>query len=205
MDNTGGAPAVRCRTMPDQDIPQELNGGSGFHVRNVRILTEGIGRQLLKLSDRHGLSDREVEKIALASSLHDVGKTRIPHRILEKQGALTSEEYAIVKRHTVLGGDLIAEASGFPDGALQKYAEEIARYHHERYDGSGYPEGLKGDAIPIGAQIVSIADAYEALTARRSYKKALAREAALDMIGKGSCGAFDPVLVQCLIQYCGFL
>ncbi len=184
-------------------IPESINGESGHHICYVRIMTELIVKRLMEVSDKYTIADEDIEKIALAASVHDVGKTHVPQAILEKNESLSPVEYDIVKKHTVFGERLIRESGAVLDPGVLKYACEVARYHHERYDGAGYPDGLAGDDIPIAAQIVSIADAYEALTSDRSYKKALSQDVALAMITNGMCGVFNPLLIDCLMQVVG--
>lgn len=185
--------------IPGSKMPAMINGESGHHICYVKALTELIARRLVQVTDRYDLDEEKIGKIALASSLHDIGKFRIPPAILEKKGALTPLEYDIVKKHTTLGRELIEQSGDALDPEIRAYAKEICLHHHERFDGTGYPDGLKGDEISIAAQIVSIADAYEAITAERSYKKALSRDVALEMISNGMCGVFNPLLIQCLI------
>ena len=136
--------------------------------------------------------------ISMASALHDIGKISIDESILNKPGRLTDEEFEIMKTHSMIGAKMLSEATPYKDDKLVQTAYEICRWHHERYDGSGYPDGLKGDEIPISAQIVSMADVYDALTSERVYKKALPHETAIRMIVDGKCGAFNPLLLECL-------
>ena len=200
MNETDDSTSFERIRIPENKIPESINGESGHHICYVRALTELIARQLVEISDQYQLDEEAIAKIALASSLHDIGKSRIPHAILEKKGALTPVEYDIVKKHTVFGSELIERADASLEQDIKAYARDIALSHHERFDGTGYPGGLKGDEIPIWAQIVSIADAYEAITAERSYKKALSRDVALEMIANGMCGVFNPLLIECLIR-----
>lgn len=200
MNDTEGTVSFTPTKIPEHKMPDMINGESGHHICYVKVLTELIARQLVQLTDQYDLDETAISQIALASSLHDIGKTCIPQAILEKKGALTPLEYDIVKKHTTLGCELLQKAVPSLDPALQNYAQDICLHHHERFDGTGYPDGLQGDDIPIWAQIVSIADAYEAITAERSYKKALSRDVALEMIANGMCGVFNPLLIQCLIR-----
>ncbi len=187
-------------TFEQKDIPQSLNGESGFHIYHVRMLTELI-LQELKESGAYQLSDEDVENIAIASCLHDIGKSRIPKSILDFPGKLSPVEYDIVKKHSVFGAEIITDGNfGDINPEIQKYAAEIARYHHERYDGTGYPEGLKGEEIPLSAQIVSLADSYDALTSNRSYKDAFSQDVAIQMISSGMCGIFNEKLVDALLR-----
>ena len=136
--------------------------------------------------------------IPLASALHDIGKIGIDEKILNKPGKLTPEEFEVMKTHSMLGAKMLHDLDGFAVQPLLQTAYEIARWHHERWDGRGYPDGLKGDEIPISAQLVSLADVYDALTSERCYKKAFSHEKAVQMILNGECGAFNPLLLQCL-------
>ena len=136
--------------------------------------------------------------IATASALHDIGKIGIDEKILNKPGRLTPEEYEIMKTHSVIGYDMLNSIELYQDEELVKVAKEICRWHHERYDGRGYPDGLKGEEIPVSAQVVSLADVYDALVSERVYKKAFSHEQAMNMILNGECGAFNPILLECL-------
>lgn len=200
MQETDGAISFVYTTIAGSQMPDIINGESGHHICYVKALTELIARQLIQLTDQYDLGEEKIPKIALASSLHDIGKSRIPQAILDKKGALTPIEYDIVKKHTVFGWELIETSGDALDPEIKAYAKDVCLHHHERFDGTGYPDGLKGDDIPIWAQIVSIADAYEAITSERSYKRALSRDVALEMITNGMCGVFNPLLIQCLIR-----
>lgn len=179
-------------------IMEVRNGESGQHVHNVRRLTDFLLRSLLTRTDRYPLSESDITLIVTASSLHDIGKNAIDERILNKPGKLTDEEYAIMKTHTVVGAQIL-ESIELEDGnALVKVARDICRWHHERYDGKGYPDGLSGEEIPISAQIVALADVYDALTSKRAYKEPLDGRTAIEMIVAGKCGAFNPLLLECL-------
>ena len=138
--------------------------------------------------------------ITTAASLHDIGKIGIDDKILNKAGKLTPEETEIVKEHTVIGASMLESLELYQNELLVKIATEICRWHHERYDGKGYPDGLIGDEIPISAQIVSLADVYDALVSERVYKKAFTHEKAMEMILNGECGAFNPLLLECLVE-----
>ena len=156
------------------------------------------------LSQRSGtisLDNEERSTIALASALHDIGKMSIDDAILNKPGRLTPEEFEIMKTHTTIGADMLRELGRHHVGnALMEYAYQIARWHHERWDGKGYPDGLKGDEIPIAAQVVSVADVYDALTSVRVYKDAIPHKEAIQMILDGKCGTFNPLLLDCLLE-----
>ena len=179
-------------------IVEFRNGESGSHVRHIRILTEKIMAQLLRKTDKYSLSSEEQDNITLASVLHDIGKIAIDEKILNKPGRLTPEEFAVLKTHTTEGAALLHRLENFDTEPLLQTACGIARWHHERWDGRGYPDGLAGDNIPIGAQLVSLADVYDALTSERCYKKAFPHEKAVQMILGGECGTFNPLLLECL-------
>lgn len=179
-------------------IVEARNGESGRHVRDINIITEALLRRLLGRTDRYGGIAGDLDVICTASSFHDIGKINIPSEILNKPGKLTAAEYEIMKTHAAIGGDMMDELTEFKNEPLVKYSRQICRWHHERWDGSGYPDGLKGDEIPIAAQVVSLADVYDALTSERCYKKAYSHEKAMEMIMNGECGAFNPLLLECL-------
>lgn len=177
------------------------NGESGRHVTNIEKLTELLLGCLVQRSDTISLDNEERSTIALASALHDIGKMAIDDAILNKPGRLTPEEFEIMKTHTTIGADMLLELGRHHVGnALMEYAYQIARWHHERWDGKGYPDGLKGDEIPIAAQVVSVADVYDALTSVRVYKDAIPHEEAIQMILDGKCGTFNPLLLDCLLE-----
>ena len=176
------------------------NGESGPHVQHVRKLTEMMLEHLMRKADRYHITSSDRATIAAASTLHDLGKLSIPDGILNKPGRLTSEEFEIMKTHTTIGADMLEGMVQYRDSALVRAARDICRWHHERYDGGGYPDGLKGEEIPISAQVVSLVDVYDALTSDRVYKKAFPHEKAMHMILNGECGAFNPLLIDCLID-----
>lgn len=184
-----------------------VNGESGQHIRNIQRITAILLERLLLKTDRYRLSFQDCVMISTASALHDIGKVGINTFILNKPGILTPEEYEVMKKHTLIGEHILksGELSEFREEPLLKTAEQICRWHHERYDGSGYPDGLSGEEIPIAAQVVSIADVFDALMSKRSYKEALSAEVALRMIENGECGSFNPVLIECLKQAVGKL
>ena len=174
------------------------SGESEMHfVRRVNIVTELLAEELMKKTDKYKLSWADCSLIETASSLHDVGKAYIDTDILNKPGKLTKEEFEKVKLHTVLGEQMLDGITAYKDEKLLKIAKEICRWHHERYDGSGYPDGLKGDEIPISAQLVSVADVYDALVSKRAYKDAYSHDEAVHMILNGECGSFNPLLLEC--------
>ena len=169
-------------------IVEFRNGESGLHVRHIRMITELLLHRLLEISSRYSITAEQQDMIPLASALHDIGKP----------GRLTPEEFEVIKTHSMLGAQILYDLDNFSEQPLLQTAYEIARWHHERWDGRGYPDGLKGDEIPISAQLVSLADVYDALTSERCYKKAFSHEKAMQMILNGECGAFNPLLLQCL-------
>ena len=179
-------------------IVEFRNGESGLHVRHIRIITETLLHCLLEISDKYSISAEQQDLIPLASALHDIGKIGITDKILNKPGKLTPEEFEVIKTHSLLGAEMLQNLDNFGEQPLLQTAYEIARWHHERWDGRGYPDGLKGDEIPISAQLVSLADVYDALTSERCYKKSFSHEKAMQMILNGECGAFNPLLLQCL-------
>ena len=182
------------------EIVEFRNGESGTHVLNINTLTTMILEQLVKKTDKYHLSWSNRMLISTASSLHDIGKIGIDEKILNKPGRLTPEERKIMEKHTVIGADMLANLPMYEDEPLMKVAYQICRWHHERYDGKGYPDGLKGEEIPISAQVVALADVYDALTSERVYKKAYSHEEAVQMICNGECGTFNPLLLECLCE-----
>lgn len=177
------------------------NGESGLHVTHIEKLTELLLGCLVHRSDKFPLDNEQRSTIAMASALHDIGKMPIDDAILNKPGRLTPGEFEIMKTHTTLGANMLLELGRQHAGnPLLEYAYQIARWHHERWDGKGYPDGLKGDDIPIAAQVVSVADVYDALTSVRVYKDAIPHEEAIQMILDGKCGEFNPLLLDCLLE-----
>lgn len=181
-------------------IVEFRNGESGLHVLHIRVLTELILRRLVQKTDRYHLSSADIRRISMASALHDIGKVAIPEHILNKPGRLTNDEFETIKLHPLKGAQLLKELSFHQDKPLLKSAYEICLSHHERYDGHGYPHHLKGDDIPISAQVTALADVYDALTCERVYKHAIPHDEALKMIVNGECGAFNPLLLECLLD-----
>lgn len=186
-------------------IVEFRNGESGMHVLNVQAMTEMILTQLMRLTDQYPLTTEDISLITMASSLHDIGKIAIPEEILNKPGRFTDEEFAIMKTHSAVGSDMLDDLELYKDEKLVKVARDICRWHHERWDGRGYPDGLVGDDIPISAQVVALADVYDALTSRRVYKPPFSHEEALRMIREGECGAFNPLILECLTAVAGDL
>ena len=174
------------------------NSESREHILHIKTATEMMLRQLVKVTDAYPLTEADIVLITTASSLHDIGKIRIPEEILNKPGRFTDEEYKIMKTHSELGAAIIEDMDFPQDNPLVHTAWEICRWHHERWDGKGYPDGLKGEEIPICAQVVSIVDVYDALTSERCYKKAFDHDTAIQMILDGQCGQFNPILLKCL-------
>ena len=181
-------------------IVEFRNGESGQHVIHIRMLTELFLQRLMLKTDRYPLTPVDINLICIASALHDVGKIAIPGEILNKPGRFTEEEFAIMKEHTTIGSAMMEAVPIHGSEALIKVARDICRWHHERWDGRGYPDGLKGDEIPISAQIVALADVYDALTSPRVYKPAIPHDKAVEMILDGQCGAFNPLLLECLTE-----
>ena len=179
-------------------IVEFRNGESGSHVVNIKGITELLLDRLPMRTNEYTVSGTEQLLIPMAAALHDIGKIGIDDKILNKPGRLTKEEFEIMKTHSAIGANMLESLEQFRDEPLLKIAHDICRWHHERYDGRGYPDGLKGDEIPISAQIVSVADVYDALVSERVYKKAYSHEKAMALILNGECGTFNPVLVECL-------
>ncbi len=178
---------------------ESRNLESGCHTLHVRYITDLLLHRLVQITDRYPLTEEDISLIASLSALHDIGKIAVPEEILNKPGKLTPAEWEIMKAHTTAGDRILDSVSpGAQSEKLMKIAHEIVRSHHERWDGKGYPDGLAGDEIPLAAQVVSLADVYDALTSDRCYKKALPHDAAILMIMNGECGAFNPLLLQCL-------
>lgn len=181
-------------------IVEFRNGESGRHIIHIRTFTEVMLRQLHRITDRYQLKKKDIANISLAAALHDIGKIAIDEKILNKPGKLTKEEFEIMKTHSAIGAQMLKKLPNYQGTDLVRIAWEICRWHHERYDGRGYPDGLKGDEIPISAQTVALADVYDALTSDRCYKKAIPHETAIRMILDGECGTFNPLLLDCLQQ-----
>lgn len=180
-------------------IVETRNGESGSHVQNIRTITRMLLEELMKVTDRYSFSKEEILLICTASSLHDIGKMTIPEEILNKPGRFTDEEFQIMKGHAMAGANMVDTLRQKENvSPLIQLTYDICRWHHERYDGQGYPDGLKGEEIPITAQVVSVADVYDALVSERCYKPAHTPEQALHMILDGQCGTFNPLLLDCL-------
>ena len=179
-------------------IVEFRNGESGSHVLHINKITGMLLERLIQKTDKYNLSWHDRYLITTASALHDIGKIGIDEKILNQPGRLTADEFEIMKMHTMIGVSMLHSLTMYQDEELVKIAIEICRWHHERYDGKGYPDGLKGDEIPISAQVVSVADVYDALASERVYKKAFPHEKAIEMIMNGECGTFNPLLLECL-------
>lgn len=201
LDTSEESSGLRIEYLAEDAVDQEINGEASAHIYHVRMLTEYLLRDLASSKKALGatLSEEDISAISIASALHDIGKLQIPRSILDSKQVLSPLEYDIIKKHSALGAQAICEANpNDVDPKIVKYASLIARSHHERIDGMGYPDGLRGKEIPLCAQVVAIADAYDALTSMRSYKQAYTQDVALQMIASGNCGAFSKDLVACL-------
>lgn len=172
------------------------DGESGEHVRRIYRVTKILMTEASNTYQEYRLSEEEIEKIARSAILHDIGKIAIPDMILNKPGRLTKEEFEIMKQHTVKGCEILQTLPDIMDNEIYRYSYDICRHHHERWDGKGYPDGLPGDEISIWAQVVAVADVYDALTSVRVYKDAYSKETACKMIVNGECGTFNPKLLK---------
>ena len=179
-------------------IVEFRNGESGLHVLHIQTATDILLRTLVRKNDKYNLNAADISLISTASALHDIGKINIPESILNKPGKLTKEEFDTMKTHTTTGAEILDKLPFQQESPLVKTAYAICRWHHERWDGRGYPDGLKGEDIPIAAQVVAMADVYDALTSERCYKKAFGHDKAMEMILNGECGQFNPLLLECL-------
>jgi len=182
------------------DIIEERDSTSGSHVKRLKEYTKILAEELSRECPEYELDEMKIYEISMASVLHDIGKIAIPDSILLKPGKLTNEEFEVIKTHTTLGAKIVEKLPQSIDDAYKKYCREICLYHHEKYDGKGYPVGLVGDDIPISAQIVSLVDCFDALTNERPYKAALPGEMAIKMIVNGECGAFSDKMIKCLLN-----
>lgn len=180
------------------NIVEFRNGESGLHVQHIQSLTKMLLMYLIQKTDQYQIDEYHVLLISTASALHDIGKISIDDKILNKPGRLTVEEFEIIKGHSLIGANMIQQIPSYKNDAMLRYAYYICRWHHERYDGRGYPDGLTGEEIPIWAQVVALADVYDALTSERCYKKAYSHKQAMEMILNGQCGTFNPLLLDCL-------
>ena len=192
---------LKIHAITEHNIKDVMNGESGYHIYHVKKITELLLRELSVSRPELSLSEEDIIAVSMASSLHDIGKMQVPQSILNKPGTLSPVEYDIVKKHSIFGEKMIRNAQ--PEGVepqVIEYALQIAKYHHERIDGAGYPEGLCDDEIPLCAKVVALADVFDALTSPRSYKEAFSQDVAIQMITNGMCGAFDEELVECLMR-----
>ena len=179
-------------------IVEFRNGESGLHVLHINTMTEILLQHLVEKTDKYPLTQEDIIRISTASALHDIGKISIPDEIINKSGRLTKEEFEIMKTHSAVGASMLSAITAYQNEPFMKTAYEICRWHHERYDGKGYPDGLKGEEIPIAAQVVSLADVYDALVSKRVYKEGYSHEKTIEMILNGECGNFNPILIECL-------
>ncbi len=178
-------------------IVEFRNGESGQHILDVQILTDMFVRELLNMTDKYHITEKDMYMMPMAAALHDIGKISVPSSILNKPGALTSNEFTVMMAHTKEGYSILRSIKDYRSDPLIKMASGVCRWHHERYDGKGYPDRISGDDIPIAAQIVSLADVYDALISERCYKRAYPHEMTVRMILKGECGVFNPILIEC--------
>lgn len=178
------------------NIVEFRNMESGLHVKRIRVFTKALAEDIMVRFPEYGLTPHKVDVISKAAAMHDIGKITVPDNILLKPGRLTPEEFEVIKQHTSKGAEMIASFVHLEDEEYYNYCYDICRHHHERFDGKGYPDGLVGDEIDIAAQIVSLADVFDALVAKRVYKKPFEKERAYQMIQNGECGKFSPRLLE---------
>ena len=178
-------------------VVEYRNLESGEHIKRVKGFTEILAKKAAEKYPEYGLTHEKIDVIVAASPLHDIGKISIKDSVLLKPGKLTKEEFEYMKTHTTKGCEILKKIAGTWSEEYEHVSYEICRHHHERYDGKGYPDGLVGEAIPISAQLVSIADVYDALVSERVYKKAIEKGKAYQMILDGECGTFSPKLIEC--------
>ena len=183
-----------------EQVIEYRNGESGIHVSHIKILTEMLLDKLMQKTDKYNLSWSQRMMIITSSALHDIGKVGIEEKIINKTEKLTEEESNEMKMHTLIGAGMIENLDEYKDEELMQIAYGICRGHHERYDGKGYPDGLKGDDIPIGAQVVALADEYDRLVMGRPNKKSVSHKQAVNMIKDRECGKFNPILVECFLE-----
>ncbi|MBQ8590936.1 MAG: HD domain-containing protein [Firmicutes bacterium] len=178
-------------------IIEHRSAESGQHVRRIRGFTRILLEDVAENWPEYGLDERIIEMVSSASVLHDIGKISVPDAILNKPGRLTEEEFEAIKKHTIYGANMVETLVNVAEKDYLRYAYNICRFHHERWDGKGYPDRLKGEEIPICAQVVGVADVYDALTTPRVYKEAYSPETAVRMILNGECGTFSPKVLEC--------
>lgn len=176
------------------------NMDEGQHILRIRLITQYLLQALVKDGYPVNLTADEIQLISEAAVMHDIGKITIPNEILNKPGKLTKEEFEIIKQHTVAGCEVAKKLRFVRSSEYMEYCIDICRHHHERWDGNGYPDGLKGNEITIWSQVVALADVYDALTNERVYKKAFSHEKTLEMIVNGECGVFNPKLLECFLK-----
>lgn len=207
LENTFYETEKNNRFMIDvlANLVEFRNGETAAHILNIRSITTLLLKQLKRSAPQYNLDSEKITTIINGASLHDIGKISIPLSILNKPGRLTPEEFEVMKTHSEEGAKILQNSEGYLSSPQIRVAHEICRWHHERYDGKGYPDGLKGDEIPIGAQVVALADVYDALTAERCYKKAFSHEKAVSMIMNGECGSFNPVILSAFEKICPVL
>lgn len=172
----------------------------GLHALHVSMIVEILLNNLVKMTDKYNLSEKDIKAISIAASLHDVGKAYVSSRIITNSQDLNKDEYALIKTHPLSGAAILDYAIEIKDNLILKYAKQVCRWHHERWDGNGYPDKLSGEQIPIAAQVVSLADCYDALTSKRSYGRVYTHAEAVVMICSNQCGLLNPLLLQCLIE-----
>lgn len=182
------------------NVVEFRNLESGDHVKRVKKFTRILAEHVAAVYPEYQLDEEAIDVITAAAAMHDVGKIAISDAILLKPGKLTKEEFDVMKTHTIKGCEIIEMLENIQEGEYGRVSYDICRYHHERYDGRGYPEGLRGEEIPIAAQIVSVADVYDALVSDRCYKEAYTPAEAYDMIMRGECGEFSPKIRTCLAR-----
>lgn len=170
---------------------------TGDHIKRIKYFTRILLKYLTKYFPKYGLTQQQCDEIARAAALHDIGKIGIPDSILLKPARLTAQEFEIMKTHTTIGCDILEKFRKNQSGEFYQYCYEICRYHHERWDGNGYPDHLAGEEIPISAHVVAVADVYDALVSPRVYKSIYANNIAYDMIMQGECGQFSPDILEC--------
>lgn len=170
---------------------------SGQHIQRIRRICKSLITEIMKVNPSYGFSSQQIEEISVAAAMHDIGKIAIPDYILNKPGKLTFQEFEIMKEHTIRGCEILESVPYIHDSSSYRYYYDICRWHHEKWDGNGYPDGIKGDEIPIWAQVVALADCYDALISKRVYKPAYPHAQAIRMIIRGECGAFNPILLDC--------
>lgn len=179
------------------DMVESRDEMSGMHVKRVKNYTEVLARRMMETFPSYGLTDRKIKNIASASVLHDIGKIAIPDAVLLFPGKLSKEQFETVKQHTVIGCNILEQKPNLLESSLYTLGKQICRSHHEKWDGKGYPDGLKGNEIPLAAQLVAVADCFDALTTKRPYKDPFTTDKAYEMICRGECGAFNPDVLQC--------